>query len=417
MPSQKPLAPALAHTERGKAWIALFDDSDQATALRALDALTLVSHSAFERALTGLIEARSKSFAGPVALFATREIKTDQSYFEQAANLVEPKATGAVNAVGFGSELGSEARVAALIRNLSRQAPDRLLNHPSIEQMRIAKVRAIFVVDDILGSGARTASFLQSLWREATLKSWHSFGWVRFECLAYTATELGRKKVSKLPSAPTVNLFQDCPTFSSMPWSSTARVEVEKLFRAYGQRTSRPRMALGYQDTAVSLVFEHGCPNNAPAVFWAPPSQKRPWTPLFPSRSVMSAEATAFPSELTMPDSRVTLARVGQKRLAESAALKRPSALGEEVLLLLGLIAKGVRRRGALFQALGHSAEQCTALVERCRKAGLIAVPLRITAQGRAELAHARAAAVPEGVPPLGEDSYYPTKLRGTRGG
>jgi hypothetical protein len=412
-----PLARALAHTARGQAWITQFDDDDREIAQRVLDALTLISHSAFERSLTGLIETRAKSMAGPVALFATREVDLEKSYFEQAANLHHPDATGAVNAVGAGSDLGSEARVAALVRNLCRQDPGRLLNHPSVEQMRTARVRAIFVVDDILASGTRTANFVHSLWREATLKSWHSFGWLQFECLAYTATELGEKTVGKLTLRPAVHLFQSCPTFSSMPWSTSDRDQAEQLFRTYAKRTSRPKMPLGYKDTAVSLVFEHGCPNNAPAVFWARTTPKSAWIPMFPARSVLSAEATAFPPELTRPESRTTLERAGQKRLARSAALKRPGPLGEEIILLLALIAKGVRRRSALAHALGLSTARCAALVERCSNAGLVGHTLRITAQGRAELEHSRVVMQPDGVPALGEDSYYPTQLRGTHGG
>lgn len=408
---------ALARTERGQAWIAQFEERDRKTAQLALEALTLVSHSLFERSISGLIEARAKSIAGPVALFATREVDSQRSLFKQAENKDRPERAGELNSVGAGSDLGSEARVAASIRNLCRRDPCRLLNHPSIEQMRQAKVRAIFVVDDIIGSGTRTANFVQSLWREATLKSWHSFGWLQFECLAYTATDIGEKAVRKLTTSPAVHLFQNCPTFDSTPWSGRARDEVKQLFRKYAKRTSKPRMPLGYKDTAVSLIFEHSCPNNTPAVFWAPPSRNSQWTAMFPARAVATAEASAFPPGLALPDSQITLDRVGQSRLAASAALKRRGALGEEIIVLLGLVAKGVRSHGALAPALGLSAAEFAALVERCCRAGLIALPLRMTAQGRAELEHIRRVKEPDRVPLLGEDSYYPTQLRGTRGG
>ncbi|MBJ7441919.1 MAG: hypothetical protein JHD35_23280, partial [Sphingopyxis sp.] len=104
----------LPNTADGQAWLGQFDEDDQALATRLLAALTLVSHSAFERALTALILAEAAQVDGPVALYATRETDPSLDYFAVMAdpqNPLEP-----LDAAPRGADLGSEARIGTMIR-------------------------------------------------------------------------------------------------------------------------------------------------------------------------------------------------------------------------------------------------------------------------------------------------------------
>jgi hypothetical protein len=105
----------LLFTERGSEWLAQFENGNQETAERLVDSLTLVSHSEFERGLTELIQRQAAQVSDPLALFATREVDPRQSYFGQAGSSV------GISAVAPGSDLGSEARVAA--KMLARPLP------------------------------------------------------------------------------------------------------------------------------------------------------------------------------------------------------------------------------------------------------------------------------------------------------
>jgi hypothetical protein len=395
----------LTLTARGATWLEQFDASDRETAGELLDSLTLISHNEFERALTGLISDEASQLDGPAALFATREFDPTESYFQEDGL--------PINAVAGGSDLGSEARVAAIIRNLSRAEPKKYLNHPTIEEMRTTRCRGLFVVDDFIGSGERTTDFLSSMWLNTTLRSWRSLHLASICAIAYAATELGRRRVERAKGKPKVCLERDCPTFHDMPWTRARRRKVFSLMSRYGSRTSCPGFSLGYEETAAALIFEHGCPDNCPAILWAPPNTNARWQPLFPTRSILPAEASAFPSEILRPDPARIMMQAGQRRLAQSGALSSRGAIGSTVLLVLGLAAKGIRTRAALAHATGLPAADCGKLFERCVQWGLLTPTLRLTPAGAAELDYARQSTTRQNkVPSRGVDSYYPQQLR-----
>jgi hypothetical protein len=395
----------LAVTARGAAWLEQFDVSDRETARELLDSLTLISHNEFERALTALVSYVASKLDGPVALFATREFEPTEPFFQKDGL--------SIDAVAGGNDLGSEARVAALIRNLSRAEPKKYLNHPTIEDMRTARCRGLFVVDDFIGSGERTTEFLSSMWLNATLRSWCSLHLISIYAIAYAATELGRRRVERAKVKPKLRLERDCPTFYDMPWTRARRRKVLSLISRYGSRTSCPGFALGYERIAAALIFEHGCPDNCPAILWAPPNANAPWQPLFPTRSVLPPEASAFPSEILRPDPARIMMQSGQRRLAQSGALSSRGPIGPTVLLVLGLAAKGIRTRAALAHATGLPAGDCGRLFDRCVQWRLLTPTLRLTPAGAAELDYARQSTTRQNkVPSRGVDSYYPQQLR-----
>lgn len=396
----------LALTARGIAWIDQFDPLDRESARALLEALTLVSHNAFERGLTKTINRVAEKAGGPIALYATREWDPDEPYF--------PDDDDPIDAVDAGNDLGSEARIAAIIRNLARAEPQKFLNHPTIEEMRAARCRALCVVDDFIGSGERTSEFLAGIWHNKTLRAWRSLHLISLHAIAYSATARGRRRVERTKIKPEVILRRDCPTFLEMPWSPPMRRSMIALIRRYALRTSQPNLALGYGQAASALVFEHGCPDNCPAIFWAPPTSTTAWQPLFPRRSVLATEASAFPPEIARRDPVVVMIQAGQKRLAASGALTARGPIGPTVLMVLGLAARGIRSKAALAHATGMDADTCAKLVEACVGAGLLTPNFHITRTGAAELEYAsRAMLVPAKVPPVGSDSYYPRQLRG----
>jgi len=414
----QPKSKDLLLTPRCKDWLTQFDARDQETAKRLVDSLTLVSHSAFERGLTKLIQGHADELDGPVALFASREIDPNVSLFQQAEVSGPAKYNKkVVTAIAPGSDVGSEARVAAMIRNIAKAAPSKFLNHPAIEEMRAARCRAIYIVDDFIGSGKRVREFLTGIWNDASIRSWHSLKYIRLFVLAYSATDKGLRVVQRAPGKPRVDIVRGCPTIHEMPWPRSLKRSVTKLCQTYGVRTSRPKMVLGFADTMATLVFEHGSPNNVPAILWASQTDNA-WIPLFPGRTVLGPEASAFPPEITRRDPSDILRGVGQKRLAGSGALSRRGEAGATILVVLGLLAKGVRRTTSVSYATGLSREDCARILERCVKWGFVTTLHRVTAAGLAELRYAKSEDIsPAYIPPKGEDDYYPKKLRGATGG
>lgn len=400
----------LPNTQAGQAWLDQFDEEDRELAKRLLSALTLVSQSAFERALQRLLLAEAAEIDGPVALYATRELAPDADYFHDMADPADPMAP--LDAVGSGADLGSEARIAAIVRNLCKTAPEKLLSHPSLETLRAERVRTIFTIDDIIGSGKRTASFLQAMWRSRSLMSWHSRGHVRFVALAYSATTIGEERVRALSSKPRIIAVRDCPTFDVLPWNGEIVEVMRALCNRYGRRTSRPGMRLGFQKTMAALVFEHGCPNNTPSILWAPVSDKSEWKPLFPDRTVLPEAASAFPPDIMARDPIALLSDLTGEETEIPLALLSEPPIGNMTTIVLALAAAGVRSRSALSYATGYDIRACTALIDRCVARGYLTATLRLTAAGRAELNETGWPTTPKRVSPRGEDGYYPSQLR-----
>ena len=404
----------LPNTQKGKDWLSQFDPVDHETAARLLGALTLVSHSAFERAIQTLILSEAEKVDGPVALYATREVKGIVNYWEAMVNPEDPLAP--FDPVARGPDLGSEARIAAIIRNLCKTAPAKLLNHPSLEMIKTTRARAIMVVDDIIGSGRRTAEFLNAMWAPKKVKSWRSRHQIKFISLAYSATEIGSKKVKSLRCDPEVVFERDCPTFGDIPWHQETLAAITKICKRYGRRTTKRGMSVGYKKTMAALVFEHGCPNNAPAILWAPVDDEDPkWRPLFPDRAVLPEQASAFPLDIMARDPIALLTDLaGQDELELPPAVLGGSPLGLTTITILALVAKGVRGRNALSYATGYDARECADLLDRCMARGYLSPTLVLTALGRAELKQTgQGKDTSNRLPPRGEDVYYPKQLRG----
>jgi hypothetical protein len=202
-----------------------------------------------------------------------------------------------------------------------------------------------------------------------------------------------------------------CPTIRSLPWAQQLKSKVENLCESYGARTSEGWYPLGYKNSGATLVFEHGCPDNVSPILWASSTPECPWQALFPARSVLSPEDSAFPPEIIRRDPLTLLVEAGQKRLAEQ--IQRPVFISRDTLLVLAYAAKGIRRTSALSFATGMDKDSCEDLVQSCVSWGFLTTRLRLTRSGLAEIEAARRNHPKlSQVASIGEDVYYPVMLR-----
>jgi len=409
VPSRNTHSDHLLLTARGEQWLKNFDEVDRITARDLASALSLVSHNEFERGLTSLVRQVAETVNGPIALYGARELPTSFR-FESA----EGDEFGSIDATPRGGDIGSEGRIASVIRNLSLEQPSKLLNHPTLQRLRETRADAVLVLDDYIGSGKRTTDYLTALWKPSSVKSWVSYKRMRFMAAAYSATARGMRRVEAHACHPVTHLVRHCPTIASLHWNS-ARIEAAKqLCRDYARRAALGRFAMGFQDTGALLVFEHGCPNNAPAIFWATSKREPKWAPLFPAKRVDSSIATAFPPEIVRRDPVHVLLEAGQMRLASALAFGAHRPLSDSEALVLALFARGRHRIETIADATGLSAADAARMLERCIEAGWISPRMRITDAGLAEIRGMRLTSMRRlrPIPQLGEDLYYPGALR-----
>ncbi len=396
-------------TERGQKWLSQFPGKDRETASHLVRSLTLVSHSKFEHSIRRLILATTASVGRPVALFAVRELRgAARSDFDRA--LGESKRRSNIDATPAGNDLGSEARVAATIRSLSRTS-NLLLNHPNVVMMRASQCKSILLVDDLIGSGNRTLEYLSAIWANRSIRAWWSRKDIHLFVISFAATEEGEKLIKKHKCSPTVVYDRVCPTLRSLPWARQLKLEVSELCENYGARTSKQNFSFGYQGSAATLVFEHGCPNNVPVILWAPSTPKYPWSSLFPMQTILPSEDSAFPLEIVRRDPLTLLVEAGQNRLAERIEL--PVSVSRDTLLVLAYAEKGIRSTGALSYATGMDKDSCGNLIQSCVSWGFLTTRFRLTLAGLAELQAARRNhSTSIQVASIGENDYYPTMLR-----
>lgn len=404
----------LLYTERGKRWLSQFSPEDIECAERLIASLTLVSHTEFERNLLSMLEDFLVDKVGPVAIYAVREVDYGDSFFCSSVFFDEGKEK--IDSLTRGSDHGSESRIANTIRNFCKRHPQNFLNHPTVDEMREASCRSILFVDDFIGSGNRVWKYINSFWREASIVSWHSLKYLKFNVIAYSGTESGITNVLNHKSKPEVKIFRDCPSIDQMPWKPIHKRAVRDLSRKYGRYAhKRSNMWGGYRDTMGTMIFEHGCPNNVPAILWGSFESDEAWKPLFPERAVGADESSAFPPEVVRDDPVSLLVDIGQKKLASAIPQLQQSYEGELMLLLLALLAKGQRKTSTLSYATGLSQANCAILIERCIKFGLITISKRLTKQGLMELnAAKKSGEVKTFSLEIGTDNYYPSRLRET---
>ncbi|WP_431286762.1 phosphoribosyltransferase-like protein [Roseateles chitinivorans] len=406
----KPSARHLLLTKRGAAWLEGFDEVDKPMARELSGALSLVSLSEFERSLIKLVLERTEA-SSKVALYSAREFEKCLSFEENVG-----ECESGLDATPRGSDIGSEGRTAHIARQIARTSNAKFVLHPSISKLRALAVDQIIIIDDLLGTGNRCLAYLEELWKSASLKSWWSYHLIKFSVLAYAGTEDAIALIRRHNAAPEVCVHRYCPTISSLSWSPERRSAARAFCRKYAKRWQLHGRELGYENTASLLVFEHGCPNNVPPVFWSA-AKKAPatWQALFHGRSASGEVALAFPHEFESQTPVSTLLSAGRWRLAETVDEVAHRPLSANMLVFLSLIHKGRRRLETLSQATGLDARQTRELLESCIAAGFITPLYRITSAGLAEILGASKIrrSGQNRVPELGPEDYYPTALRG----
>jgi hypothetical protein len=290
-----------------------------------------------------------------------------------------------------------------------------MLRQPSLESLLERRVHHVVVVDDLIGSGRRTREYLDQLWKDPTMKSWWSYKKIRFTVVAYAGTEKGVRNVSEHPCRPEVKVHRYCPTLGGLPWPAEQIRLTTKLCKRYSTRFALKGRHGGFENTAALLVFEHGCPNNTPNLFWADSkNQDSSWQPLFPGRASVAEVASVFPAELATRTPVSVLLNAGQARIAQtlSSVVERP--LPQNIVITLALLAKGINRVEAIAHATSLDIEECKLLLETCIAAGLVSPRRRLTQAGAVELKGIGTAATPRTRRSLalGDDCYYPKSLR-----
>ncbi|MHA6720678.1 phosphoribosyltransferase-like protein [Sphingomonas sp. RS6] len=372
---------------RVAAWLKNFPAAQRGVAGDLIDALSLISETDLRRELGGHLALLVDKLQTPVAAFPAREVDPARSAHEAgrdgAYHLLEPGLPG------------SEAIIGNILTGVvRRRGPSaHLLSLLDLATLRDRKVKTMLLVDDFSGSGKRLLDFHSAMLRHPTVRSWTSFGWIKFHVAAFAATTRAIALLERRFGKERVHIVRACPTFLGTGWTPEQQEEVERLCLAHAGRSNR-RRALGFRDSRALIAFEHTAPNNLPYILW---KRAENWNSLFEDKAVPSDLLPLF----TMRPTPV------HGPLAGSAGAAR---LGQ----IVDLLARRVRNVAEIAEITDISIAEVKRLIDLVKQLSLANQNLRLTDAGRIELKKWRLAHPDQQLPNRAE-AYYPRELRAER--
>lgn len=402
----------LRETPAAVKWMKQFDTIDRVAAAELIDGLRLVSGTQFTTDMMGGLRdllyslKTSNSGESTAAFFASRESQVHHSpYFHLEDATVPPAPTGS------GRVVGSEALIAHLLRDLSIEDIDHWYSHPPIRWLRDTRTRNWIVVDDLIATGTRGLKMIDWMYDHPTVKSWLSGGRITIHYFAFAGTAEGIGRIRSHRAKPRVVALYTLP-YGSRAWPNETGSKIEGLCRQYASRHLPRANPLGYKGAFTNIVFEHGCPNTAPAILH---QQSDSWTPLFEIRP--STGFLSWPNEIdpVIQHSRILrVARQGQLSQAITSEL-----LGESDRLLILALALGSRHRGrseVLSELLEVTVGQAELLITKCQDFGWLSDRYHLTDVGRAILNQARLLQRTDKKVPLKTQFYIPHTISKAEG-
>jgi hypothetical protein len=309
----------------------------------------------------------------------------------------------------------SAGRIGHSLKNIERNLPKYVELNPRLESMREKKVKHIIFIDDFVGTGDR---FINS-WRSTvppSVKSWCSRGWCKVWFITFAAHQSGLKRIVR--NVRPLSLAQ---IKVNLPIDKSFFLESESMrtvLQKYGASLGGARQVMGYGGLASPVIFQYGCPNNVPLIFWRRPSRasRIKWRPLFPERSVSAGVYPLFSEDLARAAMPEELWMAGHHRLALNV-LEEISQYKDshQLMLVLGLLAKG-HAVGKIKNIMVLAVAEFDILLNQLKEGGLVDQNYAVTRFGRDVIARA-AKPQKKDVVIREEANFFPSSFLGFRRG
>lgn len=366
----------LSSSFSGKSWISQFDNCDRETASTILDSLIYVNNSQLINGLRNLILAFLDSHPSEaIAIFASREVVNGE-YFSNENKM--PKS------IDSNKPVGSEGILSHFCRDMAK-SDNRILNHPSLKNIKKFRCRYILCIDDMIGSGNRIVSFAKWMYRNKTLKSWHSLKYIKFIACAYAASECGKKYVEKNKIFDE-SIFVQAINAGRSVWSVDEKKQIETICKKYSKHTNRPNLSLGYKDAFTFIIFPHSCPNTNPSILWS--SKKKSWNAIFSIRPEFDLMEDVIHLKKTKQSA--ILKELGHKCLQEKTSFHKLSSESRQIIILLSYLGKYQHKDYVLSDLMELPMTLIRRLVADCCNYGWIDSKKRLTKEGKYLLRSAR---------------------------
>lgn len=411
-----------SETQEGQLWLSNFKVEEHHAAELLINSLRIISATAFRASMAELLNNLKSSSEKPVAFFPIRELpkgvssraapSTQSVPFEEMPDgspmplrpLDDP----------FASLPGSEGIVGNIIRDVIGYKPrSGIASSPkTLAGLRRAQPRTIVLVEDYSGTGTRVCEYVDAWMRHPTIRSWYSYGLVRFHVALVSASGAALEKINDHRRIAKIHYREQAADFSTTMWSSEERLAVEELCIKYSYSRS---WALGYRQAEGLLVLQHTIPNNLPAILWQSSTKTvRNWKPFFKDRR-MSPQLQLDLDDYKLEVSASAIAESMEQLKLGIALSDQPNPTVRTILLVLAAAEQRIRDPAKLSTTLHTTLTAAEQTQSACRGLKLLDPEGRLTDLGRNELRHARTRAsdIERNRLRGGGGFYYPTQLRG----
>lgn len=409
----------LSKTTEANEWLAQFDSDDILTASLLLDSIRFASAEEVTTGIREQLEAvlNNGEFEPPYVIAPIVSIedmglsKDDEPcVFENFDPL--PK---------IASSPGSEAPVANIIREATKPFDKCVIKEPnSIENLRKQKVRTLIFVTDFSGSGTQVERYLDAWYRNRTIKSWKSSGYLKFVVVAFATTLQAKLKIEEHRTKPTFHVLEVVPTLKEIA-TRTGKEKLVELCKLYANRNNM-KAPLGYGESACLFATALSVPNNLPAILIKGGKGQKGWKAFFPNRTSPANLTKQIRSHRPGIFTKSILENPNAQQLVNRFREDPGQKRWEKYLIALAICSDNqmMQAYGGYPEAIGLlsgiNRQQTTKLIEVLHRFGWVEKQGRLTGEGRRVLKH-HAKKLRKITTPLarGESPYYPL-LKGGEG-
>ena len=372
-------------------WIKQFRIIDMPIARQLVDELSYYKTSQVFGELKSEVEKKIDGYSKVVVLPIRELINKEECYYSADNEKETPLVQSSE------SPLGSESFASNLIAQLSRESKKVILEHdksPSLYMIKHRKVRALILVDDLVGSGKRVCDFLDSIIKNDEVRTLITNNEIDLHVITFMATDFGKDEVNNWRKDVGVNLvvIHKCPTFHDLKSSDTYL----KLCWDYSDQ--KEKYPLGFKKSAVRVVFEHSAPNKLPSVFYKDVKSFKP-----KNNHILGLESSwkaIFSNRVVNEQFKYQISNV------EYQNKKTNLRIVQELLKRLSF--DDCSSVESLMNSTGFSASELKNAINVCEKLNMLRVEnkkVSITNTGRSEL---NSLGLPKRVVVFNDEKYYP---------
>ena len=248
-----------------------FDTDDQGSVRKLVDSLVFIDRKEIHRHYRNVVVEHLNKNGKRIAVFPM-----EKKYFVRGK---EVKKDGKEKRKDYDSSVV----IGRILKSLEQEfGVNKVINSPSLETIKQDKIQHVIFFEDTIGSGKRVLDFWTNYPVDEikSIKSLCSYKKLKVSFCVFSHSSRG---VENITSNSCIDKSWIISSVNSDYYLEEYDFSLSDLAEKYNKKIVE-RGSVGFRDSFVPVVFEHGCPNNLPLFLWK--EKKGAWNALFPNRAL-----------------------------------------------------------------------------------------------------------------------------------